>query len=168
MIPTSLLIRPYREADFPALVAVVEAAFAEYWGRSAPSAGAEHKTHDIVRAELSEAAALVAERKGALVGCVFYRPHGDAVYLDRLAVVPGHRRRGIASALVGAVEHSAQEQGYARLILSVRLLLEHQQRFFRRLGFEFAAYGSHEGSNEPAYMKMVKTIAQPVPPHSTG
>ena len=44
--------------------------------------------------ELQGGGALVAEVEGAPVGCVFFHPREDHLYVDRLAVLPSHRGEG--------------------------------------------------------------------------
>jgi predicted N-acetyltransferase YhbS len=151
-------IRNYREADIPAILAVIKEAFREYQGKLIPPSSAERKTIEIVRAELAEATALVAEVDGQIGGCVFYRPQAGAIYLDRLAVLPQYRRRGMATALLARVEAKARDLGFASLTLSVRLALEGQQRFYERLGFVAAGQDSHPGFTEPTSLKMKKTL----------
>jgi predicted N-acetyltransferase YhbS len=151
-------IRPYVDTDVAQILAVIQSAFAEHRGKLVPPSSAEHKTVDIVREELREADAFVAEAGGRLVGCVFYRPRDGSMYLDRLAVLPAMQGRGIASALIGQVEDAARARGIGALTLTVRLALTRQQAMYRKLGFEFLDYGTHEGFSEPTSMKMRKTF----------
>ena len=154
----SMRLRPYTVEDLPAMLSVIRTAFAEYTGKLDPPSSAEHKTIEIVRTELEGADALVAEVEGNLVGCVFFRPQHEGVYIDRLSVLPEFRKRGIASALLNEVEIEAKTAGYEALTLSVRLVLKQQQAYYNRRGFEFFEYGTHPGYAEPTYMKMKKDL----------
>ena len=152
-------IRDYQESDIPAMLAVIKAAFAEYQGRLDPPSSAERKTVAIMQAELAEANALVAVADDTVVGCVFYRPQGDGIYLDRLAVLPTYRRQGIAGALLNAIEQKAVTAGHSALYLSVRLVLTEQQAFYQQRGFVVHAYDTHEGYAAPTSIKMRKALA---------
>ena len=151
-------VRRHAERDLAEMLAVIRTAFAEHRGQLVPPSSAEHKTLDILRAELSGADAFVAESAGCIVGCVLFRPRDASTYLDRLSVLPQWQGRGIASALIAAVEHEAVSRGFASLTLTVRLALTRQQAMYRHLGFEFASYGTHEGFNEPTSMTMRKSL----------
>ena len=67
--------------------------------------------------------ALVAEAEGRLVGFAEASirnyaegaPSGPAAYLEGIWVDPGHRRRGVARALLAAVEDWSREQGLDHL-----------------------------------------------------
>jgi predicted N-acetyltransferase YhbS len=161
-------LRRYCDADAPAILVVIKGAFAEHAGKLSPPSSAEHKTVEIVRAELAVADALVAESEGRIVGCVFFRPQGSALYIDRLAVFPQHRGRGIATALVAEVERVARAMPCDYLILSVRLALTRQQALYGKMGFVPAGMGTHEGFSTPTFMKMRKQLnsaPRPAPRH---
>ncbi|MCB0214096.1 MAG: GNAT family N-acetyltransferase [Anaerolineae bacterium] len=152
-------IRTYSDTDIPTMLSVIKAAFAEYQGQLDPPSSAERKTVAIVKAELAEAQALVAEADGYLVGCVFFRPQAETIYIDRLAVLPTYRNRGIAGALLDAIEARALSAGTTALTLSVRLALKKQQAFYYKRGFAFQEYGTHPGYTAPTYMKMRKQLS---------
>ena len=158
MNPTDFIWRDYQDADMPDLLTVIQQAFAQYQGQLQPPSSAEHKTVDIIRAELQTANALVVETAGQIVACVFYRRQDGAFYLDRLAVLPAYRQRGLALALLQAIETRAREQGVAYLTLSVRLPLRELQAYYQKLGFVPYALGTHEGFTQPTYVKMRKQL----------
>lgn len=155
----SYQLRLHTEADLPAMLACIRAAFAQYQGRLDPPSSAEHKTIALMRAELADARALVAEQAGQLVACVLLHRRGDGMYLDRLAVLPSHRGQHIGDALLRAVEQIARAEGASRLSLSVRLALEAQQDYYRRRGFVHASFGTHPGYARPTYRTMYKPLA---------
>jgi len=73
---------------------------------------------------------LVAELDGELVGVVRLRGDGDTLQLFGLFVDEGHRRRGVARALVAA----ARERGYERIALHT-IAETGNVPIFERLGF---------------------------------
>jgi len=78
---------------------------------------------------------LAAECEGVLAGVVLGTHDGRKGWINRVAVRPAFRRRGIARALVAAVEERLHAQG----IEIVTCLVEDNNRtslaFFERLGY---------------------------------
>jgi ribosomal protein S18 acetylase RimI-like enzyme len=62
----------------------------------------------------------------------------DMIYLHHISVRPAHRRHGIGSALVGAVQAAAAEADVTLVALDVWTFNDEARAFFRRHGF--AAY----------------------------
>ena len=62
---------------------------------------------------------LVAETEGKIVGCVIGGWNGWEGHIDRLAVLPDHKRKGIARALVQEVERRLVAKGARRISLLV-------------------------------------------------
>ncbi|MFI9642206.1 GNAT family N-acetyltransferase [Micromonospora sp. NPDC051925] len=61
---------------------------------------------------------LVARLDGEPVGCAGWRSHGDdSAELKRMYTVPAVRGRGVARAVLAAVEDSARRHGRKRIIL---------------------------------------------------
>jgi ribosomal protein S18 acetylase RimI-like enzyme len=60
----------------------------------------------------------------------------DALYLFALDVLPGHRRRGIATALINAVESMALERGLRAVALKVGVENPNAARLYRSLGYD--------------------------------
>ncbi len=63
---------------------------------------------------------LVAEHDGAVVGHAVASIVDDVAELQRIAVDAGHRRTGLATALLDAVIAAAREAGVDRILLEVR------------------------------------------------
>jgi predicted N-acetyltransferase YhbS len=146
------------ESDIAAILAVIKAAFAEYRGQLEPPSSAERKTVEIVRQELSEATAVLAESDTMLVGCVFYRPQETYLYLDRLAVLPAWRRQGIAGRLIDWVEQVAREGGYRSVQLSVRVALPKNHAYYQQRGYQFLHYNTHPGYSHPTSITFEKAL----------
>jgi predicted N-acetyltransferase YhbS len=155
---SSIVYREAVDTDIPQILGVIKAAFAEYEGRLDPPSSAERKTVEIVRAELREATAVVAQHEQTIIGTVFYRSHGDAVYLDRLAVLSEWRGQGMGRRLMKIVEGKTAELGLSQVTLSVRIALTQNQIYYDKLGYEFVAYGTHDGYKEPTYIVLAKQV----------
>ncbi|MFK3980191.1 GNAT family N-acetyltransferase [Micromonospora sp. NPDC050397] len=75
---------------------------------------------DVTDFEPPTGAFLVAYLGGEPVGCGGWRSHGatgETAELKRMYTAPSVRGRGVARAVLGAVERSARENGRKRLIL---------------------------------------------------
>lgn len=151
-------IRDHTKSDIPEILRIIKTAFAEQKGLVSPPSSAESKTIEIVNHELKTANALVGEYEGKIVACVFYQPISDEIYIDRLAVLPEFRRRGFGKLLMEEIESRTAGLGIRKLSLSVRIELENQQNYYRKMGFEITSYESHEGYNKPTYVMMKKSI----------
>ncbi|MCP5153714.1 MAG: GNAT family N-acetyltransferase [Ectothiorhodospiraceae bacterium] len=112
-----------------------------------------------MRAELADGGALVAEHGATVVGCVFWHPRDDGIYLDRLAVLPPWRGHGVGRRLVDAVEALARDAGAHHVSLSVRLALERQRAWYASLGYGFLSEGTHPGYDRPTNVTLRKPLA---------
>ena len=155
---SSITLHEATDADIPALVAVLMAAFEEYRGVLDPPSGAHDETEERLRVTLREAHAVLARAGGELVGCVFYAPMSNYVDLFRLAVLPAYRRRGIARALVAEVEARALALGIPRMQLGVRVALPANRAYYERMGYRFLEARTHTGYAEPTYVILEKIL----------
>jgi ribosomal-protein-alanine N-acetyltransferase len=78
---------------------------------------------------------LVAEVDGAGVGHAVASAAGDDAELQRIAVDPAYRRRGLAGELLAADERRAAEDGATRLLLEVREDNTTAAAFYESRGF---------------------------------
>ena len=103
----------------------------------------------------------MAEVDGQLVGSVMWEPKGGGLYLERLAVDPAWRGRGIARSLVAVVEEAARQTGAPRVHLGTRLVLTDNRRLFAACGFVEIARHAHPGYAAPTWVEMEKRLAPP-------
>jgi [ribosomal protein S18]-alanine N-acetyltransferase len=78
---------------------------------------------------------LVAEEDGRIVGHAVASVVGDVAELQRIAVLAGHRRRGLAAALLDEVVALAERAGADRVLLEVREDNEPALGFYATRGF---------------------------------
>jgi GNAT superfamily N-acetyltransferase len=156
-----VVIRPAEPGEAELLCGLVRAAFAEYEGLLDPPSSAGRKTPVVVREELADGGALVAEVGGQAAGCVFWHRHADHLYLDRLAVLPAQRGAGVGGALVSAVEALARHEGLGRVRLSVRLALPENRAYYERRGYAVLSYGTHTGYAAPTFVTLEKRLGSP-------
>ena len=158
--PTSeeIAIRLARVEDAPAIVSVIHRAFAQYDGVLMPQSGAARETADTVAARLGDESCLLALVGSTLVGCVFYKPIGEAIYFGRLAVLPNRRGQGLARHLIAAVEAAARAAGAAAVTLGVRIALPANVTMFAALGYREIGREAHPGFTEPTSITMEKRL----------
>jgi predicted N-acetyltransferase YhbS len=157
---SEIVLREANDDDIPAIIAVTQAAFAEYasWLTPPSSVGAE--TPAKVREKLAAGRGVLALEGGRVVGSVYYSPEEHYVYLGRLAVLPDYRGRGIGAALVAEVERQARALGIPRVRLGVRVALPHLRARYERLGYRVYEQRSHPGFAEPTYLMMEKVLTR--------
>ena len=126
------------------VVAIEEASFTHPW------------TRDMYLAELDNRGVsfcfLAQDAAGAAAGfCSFWRVL-DELHINNLAVLPEHRRVGVASALLAFVLQEGVRMGARRATLEVRRSNEAARRLYERFGFTVAGVrrGYYTRPNEDA------------------
>ena len=101
-------VRAARNADVPALQALVAGAFAPFTARTGVRPAPVATDWETVVWAL---AAVVATRDDRVVGVVVLWPHPDHVLVETLAVAPEEQGRGVGAALLDRAELTAIESG---------------------------------------------------------
>ena len=149
-------LRSATTADAPAIAGVIRDAFTGRAATTDPKPSAMRETAESVAATLAIGGGAVAIQDGQTVAAVLWHPRDGGLYFGRLAVANAVRGRGIARALVAAVEAEARLLGLSRLLLSTRLVWTDNRRLFTALGFIEAAEHAHPGYSAPTFVDMVK------------
>jgi ribosomal protein S18 acetylase RimI-like enzyme len=126
---TDLDVRPFEEADQPAVTALWSASFEDNSGRNAPDR--------IIQKKLS------TQRELFLVGCIGERLvatvlggyDGHRGWIYHLAVDPEERRKGVGRQLVEAAEAELCARGCPKINLQVRAENAGVVAFYERLGY---------------------------------
>ncbi|MBU0494694.1 MAG: GNAT family acetyltransferase [Chloroflexi bacterium] len=123
-------IRAYLESD--------EAAVAALWREVFPGSPAwNHPETDIQRKlAVQRELFLVALLGSEIVGTAMAGYDGHRGWVYYVAVSPGHRRQGIGSALMRAVEHRLAAAGCPKLNLQVRATNHAVVAFYEQLGYQ--------------------------------
>ncbi|MFO1159711.1 MAG: GNAT family N-acetyltransferase [Reyranellaceae bacterium] len=154
-----LILRAATAADTTALAHTIAAAFEQYRGKLQPESGAFLESAEAISAELArDSGAIIAERNGAVVGCVMVKPMENDLYFGRLSVLPTERGHGIARRLVEAVEDEARRRELAGVCLGVRIVLTENQRLFTALGYVEYSREAHPGFDYPTSINMRKAL----------
>lgn len=108
---TEITVLPMAEGDLDALAALEKRCFSRPWSRA------------LLAAALGDPQACfyTAHIGGAAVGYAGMHRVLDEGYLDNVAVHPDFRRRGVATALLGALDGSARRYGLKLLTLEARV-----------------------------------------------
>jgi ribosomal protein S18 acetylase RimI-like enzyme len=155
----SIILRPATLSDAPALAATITAAFAQYRGKLVPESSAFRETPEVIATQLAEGAgAIVAERNGAIMGCVLTELLEGDLYFGRLAVLPAARGKNLARRLIEAVEAEARARGLPGVRLGVRIALPDNQRLFTSLGYAEISRDAHPGFTHPTSINMRKAL----------
>lgn len=155
----ALAIRPLAAADAGAAAIVIRAAFAAQSVATDPPPSALREDGATVAAALAAGGGFAAMLESDLAGVVLWQVQARGLYLGRLAVHPAARRRGLARALVAAVEAEARARSLSRVLLSTRLALVDNRRLFAACGFVEAAQHAHPGYAHPTFLDMEKALA---------
>ncbi len=107
------------------------------WAASGPPPSITDSHEGLVRLLASDPAALlVAERDGAVVGSLIASWDGWRGSFYRLAVLPAHRRRGLATLLLREGERRLRERGAVRLTAIVADDDPAAMGFWHAVGYE--------------------------------
>lgn len=95
----------------------------------------------------------VAEVHGEVAGFIIYELHDNQLRILNLAVHQGHRRQGVAAALVKRLKDKLSQQRRKRIVLETRESNLTSQKFFQSQGFRAYAVlrGFYEDCPEDAY-----------------
>jgi ribosomal protein S18 acetylase RimI-like enzyme len=119
------VIRDFGWPDYPAVAGIWRAA------------GRDVLPEDELRTTLAHEPGLmlVAQAGSEVAGVVLGTFDGRRGWIHRLAVHPSHRRAGLASALVGELEHRFRDRGAPRINLLVMPDNDDGLAFWQRLGY---------------------------------
>lgn len=121
-----MTVRPATAGDVPALAVMERDLF-----------GVDAWSEDAVRQEVLGAGrhALVAVEDGTVAGYAITLRSDDLVDLQRIAVLPDHRRRGLAGGLLEEALAAASAEGANRCLLEVSAGNTGALAFYARAGF---------------------------------
>jgi GNAT superfamily N-acetyltransferase len=157
------MLRAMTLSDADAVAALIRSAFAAQAVATDPLPSALRVTGEDVAAHLLRGGGgAVAGVDDTLTGSVLWEPRDGGLYVSRVAVAPGARRRGIGRALVGAAEAAARAMQVPHVHLATRLVLADNRRLFTACGFVETERTAHPGYAEPTSVTMVKVLASPV------
>ena len=128
----AITLRTAGDADVPAIVALLNAAFAmerSFIDRDRTSAP------EIERYITTGTFSVVDGTSGALASCMYLERRKDRLYLGMLAVNPSQQGRGLAKQMIMAAERRAASLGCRALDIRIVDLRTELPPFYRALGF---------------------------------
>jgi len=125
-------VRTARNADVPALQALVGSAFAPFTARTGIRPAPVDTDWETV---VSALGAFVATRDDRIVGVLVLWPHPDHVLVETLAVAPEEQGRGIGSALLDRAELTAIEAGTNAVRLYTNARMTEALAYYPRRGY---------------------------------
>lgn len=137
-------IRRSQPADADAVGTITEAAYRHDGHLGMDGGDAYAALLRDAAARMAEATVLVAELDGVVVGSVTVAPSGTPwanvarpgeLEVRMLGVAAAARRRGVAEALMVAVEEHARSLGLGTVVLSTSVDMFSAQRLYERLGY---------------------------------
>ena len=126
----AIIIRPARTDDYDDLIAVWIASGSEISPR-----GRESRDAFVAHIERFPGLSFVALEANQIVGVVLGTHDGRKGWINRLAVLPGHRRRGIAEKLVTACDAAIRAAGIEVVAALVEADNPTSAKLFRKLGY---------------------------------
>lgn len=115
----------------------------------------ERYPRQVLRSMLTEEGFLtfLAEDDGPVGSATLHHRPGEAAQVVSLGVLPEHRNRGIATALMDAVEAAARRSGARRLVLQVGVLNVAAMNLYLRRGFVLRGIlRAYYGRGKDAYL----------------
>lgn len=142
--------------DWPALLRLLQTAFAEMELRIAPPSSVHRLTEAAIAAQA--AAGEVWVIGAPPLACVFFTPQPGCLYLGKLAVAEQARRRGLARRLVALAETRARALGLPALELQSRVELAENHAAFAAMGFAETGRTAHAGFAAPTSITFRKPV----------
>jgi len=146
--------RPQPPYDWPALLGLIQRAFAAMEGRVDPPSS----MYRLTIADLEQHPGEVWVIGNPPIACVLLTPQGDALHIGKLSVDPAHQGHGHAKTLIRLAETRARALGLARLELQSRVELVENHAIFFALGFQQTKTTAHPGFDHPTSLVFSKPV----------
>jgi N-acetylglutamate synthase-like GNAT family acetyltransferase len=96
----------------------------------------EPRTNPVhLKKRMDEVELFVAKHAGKIVGCVYIEPAGRVLKFGLLTVNDDHRGKGLAPAMMHAIENFAKDSKYHELSLDYMSLAPWLKKYYERYGF---------------------------------
>lgn len=156
---SALRLRDATPVDAALVERLTLAAYAEYRGVLVPESGVFSESLEEIRDELARDGGVIVEQDGEPVACARFAVAADRshLYIGRLAVLPGIRRRGVARAMLLWLEDRARTLALPEVQLGVRLALQSNIRLYESAGYVVVGY-----EDRPEFGRISAWMRKPV------
>jgi hypothetical protein len=127
-------------------------------GRIDPPSSLTRMTPETLREKAGEEILIIVLDAGELIACGFLREAEESIYLGKLAVKAGFRKRGILRSIITHPEGIARSRRKSALELQTRIELVENHETFAAVGFVKTGQSSHAGYDRPTSITMKKFI----------
>jgi len=144
-------IRAATNADVPAVVALIDAAYRHYiplLGGRRPRPMDDDQAARVASGEL-----FLLEDEGSLLGVVTMGVVDDAVHIFNFAVHPDAQGRGLLRQLMGFAEATAKERKLPRLTLYTNAAMTRNRAIYAHLGFRQLREETSPGGYQTVFME---------------
>jgi ribosomal protein S18 acetylase RimI-like enzyme len=127
----SVSLERMTEVNIPEVVALINPAYSYQEAlKGEPRTNPQH-----LKGRMAETDFYVARQKGKIVGCVYIEPKGSRLHFGLLTVAPELRGKGLAQAMMKAIEDYAREAGFKELDLDYMSAAPWLKGYYERYGF---------------------------------
>ena len=128
-------MRPAEPEDAAAVRDLVRASYSKYVGRIGKDPAPMLEDYAaLVRA--GEVWELAGEAGGEVLGVLVMRPAEDHLFVDNVAVTPGHQGRGLGRELMAFAEEKARRDGLPEIRLYTNEKMHENLAVYAKQGFE--------------------------------
>lgn len=142
-VPDDVTFRTLLPTDLTTVVQVDNLAFEPIWHHSLEAVSA-------ALAQSSYSTVLIVD--GSVIAYQISTASAHGGHLARLAVLPSHQGKGLATALVIDVLRHFRDRGYPRVTVNTQGNNQRSHRLYQKLGFEAT------GQSFPVYLKQLSAI----------
>lgn len=132
----NIQIRPARKSDIPAISALLQASFADYYNILGVKIKTANETHDEIKKDIEEKNVHVATANNfLLIGSIRYNKVGDVCYISRFGVLPKWQATGTGGMLLMQAESYCKDKNIKAMALHTATKLSKQIRYYYGQGF---------------------------------
>jgi len=147
------------EEDMGPILNLIREAFAYMDGIVDPPSSAHRLTEAALADQAREGEVWVIDEGGVPLACMVLTPKTDRLYIGKLAVAAGHRRRGLSRQLLVHAEARAKALGLSRLEMQSRVELTGNHAAFEAMGFARTGATAHPGYDRPTSVTFARDVA---------
>jgi glyoxylase-like metal-dependent hydrolase (beta-lactamase superfamily II)/ribosomal protein S18 acetylase RimI-like enzyme len=132
-------------------------AFGEYKGKLAVPASGESEDPARTRQALAEGGAIIARLEGQPVGAARFQLKPGFLYIERVSVLPGFKRKGVGSAMLDYMDTVARYLERPTLRLGTRGSMPRNVELYQRHGYKIVSTWPHPKGDDTIIL-MLKTL----------